>query len=144
MDPDTTRENIRKAGRRAVDLFAEVFDGPEESRVSPGGDRESVRRLFADTLGDGGVGIETAVDDFARLALPHSMRTPHPLYLGLVNTSPLPAAVLGDLLVSTLNNNGGAFRQGPAMWGAEQAVLGEFARLLGLEGAHGMFLPGGS
>jgi hypothetical protein len=39
------------------------------------------------------------------------MGTPHPLYLGLVNSSPLPGAVLADLLISSLNNNGGAFHQ---------------------------------
>lgn len=144
MEANAMRESIQQAGRRAVELFAAVFDGPEESRVAPVCDRETVRRLFAGTIGEEGVGIETAVEEFVRLVPPHSMRTPHPLYLGLVNTSPLPGAVIGDLLVSTFNNNGGAFHQGPAMWGAEQAVLGEFARLLGLGDVVGMFLPGGS
>ena len=102
MAIDMTRASLRRAGEKAIDLFAEVYDGPEENKVNPDCDRETIRQLFAGTIGDDGVGIEAAIDDFARLVLPNSMRTPHPLYLGLINTSPLPAAVLADLLVSTL------------------------------------------
>ncbi len=36
------------------------------------------------------------------------------IYRGLVNSSPLPGAVLGDLLISALNNNAGAAHQNPA------------------------------
>jgi aromatic-L-amino-acid decarboxylase len=73
------------------------------------------------------------------------MGTPHPLYLGLVNSSPLPAAVLADLLVSALNNNGGAFHQSPAMTACEAEVIRAFARLYGLpDQTEGMFLPGGT
>ena len=73
------------------------------------------------------------------------MGTPHPLYLGLVNSSPLPAAALADLLVSALNNNGGAFHQSPAMTACEAEVVRAFARLYDLpDGAEGMFLPGGT
>lgn len=146
MQSDFDREALRAAGRRAVDLFAENFDGPPEHRVEPLCTRNELRELFAGTLGDDGVGVDCAIDDFARLVLPNSMRTPHPLYLGLINTSPLPGGTLGDLLVSTLNNNGGAFQQGPAMAAAESEVIREFARLFGLDPDHtrGLFLPGGS
>jgi aromatic-L-amino-acid decarboxylase len=73
------------------------------------------------------------------------MGTPHPLYLGLVNSSPLPAAALADLLVSSLNNNGGAFHQSPAMTACEAEVVRAFARLYDLpDGAEGLFLPGGT
>ena len=71
------------------------------------------------------------------------MGTPHPLYLGLVNSSPLPAAALGDLLVSSLNNNGGAFHQSPPMTTCEEEIVRSFARLFGVTGADGMLVPGG-
>jgi aromatic-L-amino-acid decarboxylase len=73
------------------------------------------------------------------------MGTPHPLYLGLVNSSPLPGAALADLLVSSLNNNGGAFHQSPAMTACEAEVVRAFARFYDLPNeAEGMFLPGGT
>src|SRR5205085_6738390 len=61
------------------------------------------------------------------------------------NSSPLPGAALADLLVSTLNNNGGAFHQSPAMTACEAEVVRAFARLYGLpDGTDGLFLPGGT
>jgi glutamate/tyrosine decarboxylase-like PLP-dependent enzyme len=144
MSNEFDRDALRRAGRRAINLFVENFDGPEDHEVDPGSIRQTLRDLFRGTLADEGVGVEQAVEDFAALVLPHSMRTPHPLYLGLVNTTPLPGGVLGDLLVSTLNNNGGAFHQGPALNAAEGEVVREFARLFGIADARGMFLPGGS
>lgn len=76
--------------------------------------------------------------------LPGSMDIPHPLYLGLVNSSPLPGAVLADLLISSLNNNGGAFHHSPAMTTCEEDVVRGFARLLTMADGDGMFLPGGT
>jgi aromatic-L-amino-acid decarboxylase len=66
------------------------------------------------------------------------------LYLGLVNSSPLPGAALGDLLISSLNNNGGAFHQSPSMTTCEEEVVRAFANLFGMAAADGMFLPGGT
>lgn len=63
---------------------------------------------------------------------------------GLVNSSPLPGAALGDLLISSLNNNGGAFHQSPAMTTCEEELVLAFARLFGMADADGMFLPGGT
>jgi hypothetical protein len=89
------------------------------------------------------VGLLEALDEFERWVLPGSMGTPHLLYLGL-NSSPLPGAVLADLLISSLNNNVGAFHQSPAMTTCEEEVVRAFARLFGMADADGMFLPGGS
>src|SRR5439155_2678348 len=100
---------------------------------------------FAGTLDDDGVGMLAALDEFRERVLPASMGTPHPLYLGLVNSSPLPGAALADLLVSALNNNGGAFHQSPAMTACEAEVVRAFARLYDLpDETEGMFLPGGT
>ena len=92
---------------------------------------------------DFGVGLAQTLEEFERWVLPASMGTPHPLYLGLVNSSPLPAAALGDLLVSSLNNNGGAFHQSPPMTTCEEEIVRSFARLFGLSGADGLLVPGG-
>ncbi len=145
MSLDLSPENLRRAAQRAAELFTEIYGGLEERRVDPGATREEMRALFAGSIDEEGVGLDQALEDFARKVLPHSMGTPHPLYFGLVNSSPLPAGPLADLLVSSLNNNGGAFHQSPAMSAVEQEVIREFARLCGLdEDASGMILPGGT
>jgi aromatic-L-amino-acid decarboxylase len=142
---DLPREPLEEAARRAGELFVEIYRGLEQRPVAPAVDRAALVEQFAGTLGDDGVGLLAALDEFRERVLPASMGTPHPLYLGLVNSSPLPAAALADLLVSSLNNNGGAFHQSPAMTACEAEVVRAFARLYDLpDGAEGMFLPGGT
>ena len=145
-DPlDPRREPLDDAARRAAELFVEIYRGLEDRPVAPTVDRPELTARFAGTLGDDGVGLAAVLDEFRDRVLPASMGTPHPLYLGLVNSSPLPAAALADLLVSSLNNNGGAFHQSPAMTACEAEVVRAFTRLYGLPAeAEGMFLPGGT
>jgi aromatic-L-amino-acid/L-tryptophan decarboxylase len=142
---DLSQEPIEEAARLAAEMFVEIYRGLEQRPVSPSIDRSSLTNQFADTLDDDGVGLLSALGEFRERILPASMGTPHPLYLGLVNSSPLPAAALADLLVSSLNNNGGAFHQSPAMTACESAVIRAFARAFDLpEEAEGMILPGGT
>jgi aromatic-L-amino-acid decarboxylase len=136
---------LEEAARRAGELFVEIYRGLEQRRVAPAVDRSTLQEQFAGTLPDDGVGLLAALEEFRERVLPASMGTPHPLYLGLVNSSPLPGAALADLLVSALNNNGGAFHQSPAMTACEAEVIRAFARLYDLpESTEGMFLPGGT
>src|SRR5262245_44140755 len=145
-DPfDLTREPLEEAARRAGGLFVEIYRGLEQRPVAPTVERGALVEQFAGTLDDDGIGLLAVLDAFRQQVLPASMGTPHPLYLGLVNSSPLPGAALADLLVSSLNNNGGAFHQSPAMTACEAEVVRAFARLYDLpDEAEGMFLPGGT
>lgn len=79
------------------------------------------------------------------MVLPSSTAVPSPMYFGLFNCSPLPAAPLADLLVSALNGNAGAHHQGPATSPAEGETVRAFGRLVYPEGElAGMLLPGGT
>jgi glutamate/tyrosine decarboxylase-like PLP-dependent enzyme len=145
MSFDLHREPLEEAARQATELFLEIYGGLESRRVDPGANHDELQDLFRDTLTDEGVGLIQALHEFRDRVLPNSMGTAHPLYLGLVNSSPFPAAALADLLVSSLNNNGGAFHQSPAMTAAEHEVVRVFARLFRFpEPYSGMLLPGGS
>jgi aromatic-L-amino-acid decarboxylase len=135
---------LEEAAAKAAALFVSIYRGLEERPVAPPTDRAALRATIAGTVADEGVGLVRALEDFERWVLPASMGTPHPLYLGLVNSSPLPGAALADLLISSLNNNGGAFHQSPAMTTCEEELVRAFAALFGMTGADGMFLPGGT
>ena len=142
---DLAREPIEAAAQRTADLFVSIERGLESRRVAPVATRSELRDRFAGTLGENGIGLLSVLDEFECMILPDCMTTPHPLYLGLVNSSPLPGAALADLLISALNNNGGAFHQSPAMTACEDEVVRLFLELFGLPaGADGMFLPGGT
>jgi glutamate/tyrosine decarboxylase-like PLP-dependent enzyme len=141
---DLATAGLQEAASKAAALFVSIYRELEQRPVAPPGTRAALRATFSGTLVEEGVGLLQALDEFERWVLPGSMGTPHPLYLGLVNSSPLPGAVLADLLISSLNNNGGAFHQSPAMTTCEEEVVRAFARLFGMADADGMFLPGGS
>src|SRR5262249_4666763 len=142
---DLPREPLEEAARRAGELFVDIYRGLEQRPVAPAVERGALLEQFAGTLGDDGVGLLAALDEFQERVLPASMGTPHPLYLGLVNSSPLPAAALADLLVSAPTTTGGAFHQSPALTACEAEVVRAFARLYDLpDGAEGLFLPGGT
>lgn len=145
MNLHVTNESLKRASQRAGELYTEIYSELESRRVDPGVAREEMRAMFSNSIGEEGVGLDQALEEFAEKILPNSMGTPHPLYFGLVNSSPLPAGPLADLLVSSLNNNGGAFHQSPAMSATEQEVIRAFAGLCGLSAeTSGMILPGGT
>ena len=141
---DLAATNVEEAGNRAAELFAKIYRGLEQRPVAPPKTRAALRETLSNTLPEEGVGLLQALDEFEQWILPGSMGTPHPLYLGLVNSSPLPGAALADLLISSLNNNGGAYHQSPAMTTCEEEVVRAFGRLFGMPDADGMILPGGS
>lgn len=144
----TTRlelDTLGPATRQAARLFERIYLELEQRPVAPPESAEHVRSLFAGSLEDQGVGLERTLEEFETKVLPHSMGIAHPLYMGLVNSSPLPAAALADSLVSALNNNAGAFHASPAMSACEEEVCRGFLRLVGFpDSARGMVLPGGT
>jgi len=139
---DLAATGLEEAASKAAALFVSIYQGLEQRPVAPPKTRAALRATFSGTLVEEGLGLLQALDDFERWVLPGSMGTPHPLYLGLVNSSPLPGAALADLLISSLNNNGGAFHQSPAMTTCEEELVRAFASLFGMPDADGMFLPG--
>src|SRR5258708_6815502 len=141
---DLASAGIEEAATKAAEIFVSIYRRIEGRPVAPVTNRAALRATIAGTVVDEGVGLLRALEDFERWVLPGSMGTPHPLYLGLVNSSPLPGAALGDLLISSLNNNGGAFHQSPAMTTCEEEVVRAFARIFGMADADGMFLPCGT
>ena len=145
MSFDLDKEPLEEAAARAGELFSRLYRGLESRRVDTGCTPEELAPRFEQTLVDEGVGLLAALQDFGEMVVPASMATPHPMYFGLVNSSPLPAAALADMLVSSINNNHGAFGQGPAAAAAEQELLRAFSNLcFGHEEATGMLLPGGT
>ncbi len=138
----SNQDSFRDAGHRMIDLIADYWRDMESHRVAPEMEQVALFSRFAGMLPDCGIGLQAGVEELGAV-VEASIAMSHPLYLGLVNSSPLPEAVLGDLLVSALDNNGGASHQGPANAAAEREVVRWLADRLRYAG-DGMILPGGS
>jgi hypothetical protein len=123
MTPD-----LQRASDEAARLFVDIYEKLETRKVAPGIDFKSLVDLFRDTLKNEGVGLLEALRDFKEKVVPNSLAIPHPLYLGLVNSSPLPGAAFADHLISTLNNNDGGVRQS-ALACEEEVILKEVYEL---------------
>ena len=135
--------DLEKASQEASRLFVEIYEKMESRKVDPGTDFSSLSEVFRNTLTDEGVGLLEALRDFRDKIIPHSLAIPHPLYLGLVNSSPLPGAALSDHLISALNNNDGGVPQSPRA--CEEEVIRAFRELYGLPDSwNGLILPGGA
>lgn len=143
-DPHEAHD-LAGAAARAGRIYHDFASDLADRRVAPTCTRSDMLAAFDGTLGDVGVGIPAMLDEFEQTVLPNSMTTPHPRYAGLVNSSPLAAGPIADLLVSMLDNNGGAFHQSPAGVAAEHEVVRAFCEILGYPAdASGLLLPGGT
>jgi aromatic-L-amino-acid decarboxylase len=68
-----------------------------------------------------------------------------PRYFGLFNPSAIPIAALCDLVISTVNQNQGAFLQSPAMTAIEDRVIRWLVELVGFpDSGYGHFTSGGT
>lgn len=138
--------DLEGAARQFAELFVEIYRNLEDRPVSRRPPFDELMEHFRGSLSEDGEGIPRLMEQLRQVVLPTSMGIPHPLYMGLVNSSPLPAAALTDLIVSALNNNGGGFEQSPPMYAAEEEVIRAFSELFGYEPdeSAGILLPGGS
>jgi aromatic-L-amino-acid decarboxylase len=138
MGPD-----LERASEEASRLFVDIHEKLESRKVDPGIDFTSLVEIFRNTLNSEGVGLLEALRDFRDKVVPNTLAITHPLYLGLVNCSPLPGAALADHLISALNNNDGGVPQ--SALACEHEVIRAFRELYELpESWNGLILPGGA
>lgn len=139
-------DELESAAAKTISIFLDLIRGnTSPSRITPEAGRIAVRECFEGTLGQQGGGLLAALQDFEQLVLPRSLHISSPMYMGLVNSSPLPGAALMDCLVSAIDNNAGASHQGPAADACEAEVVRSLSEVLGLDTRMtGMFVPGGT
>ena len=147
FDPATPDEwaAFRMLGHRMIDdmlaHLASLRAQPAWREMPP-----AVRR----TLGDGrsqpvprdGVGAEAAYADFVENVLLYPNGNLHPRFSGWVMGTGTPLGMMSDMLAAGLNANVGGFNQAPAL--VEQQVVGWLAELLGMPGASGLLVTGGT
>ncbi|HSQ23555.1 MAG TPA: pyridoxal-dependent decarboxylase, partial [Pyrinomonadaceae bacterium] len=145
MSTESLRDEHEKLGRAVTKLIsdhaARLDTAPVTSRATP----DDLKQLFAEPLPEAGRTAEEIFDQFAHDVAPHAMLVPSPHYFGQFNPTPLAIGVWADALCSSLNQNAGAWRNGPTSAMIESQVIRWLCELIGYEDeAFGVLASGGS
>jgi aromatic-L-amino-acid decarboxylase len=92
-------------------------------RVTPEATPAELEKLFDEPLPEKGISIEEILGRFKKDIAPNAMGVPSPRYFGQFNPTPLPIGVWADALTSMLNQNAGAWRNGPTSAMIEARVI---------------------
>jgi aromatic-L-amino-acid/L-tryptophan decarboxylase len=126
---------------RVVDDAESFLDGLDASPIRPDSTGQETLDLFAGPVPETGLGA-AALDDL-RVVADHS-RAGNGRFFGYVMGSGEPVAALGDLFASVINQNGTAWRSGPATAIIERTVVAWLAEAIGCPGFGGTLTSGGS
>jgi aromatic-L-amino-acid/L-tryptophan decarboxylase len=138
-------EQHRRLGEVIPKLIVDHFVSLDSRRVTPEASPNEVERLFNEPLPETGTGLDQILERFQRDIAPNSMLVPSPRYFGQFNPTPLPIGVWADVLASELNQNAGAWRNGPASAMIEARVIRWLCSLVGYDSqSFGTLASGGS
>ncbi len=145
MSTESLRDQHERFGQTVTRLISEhaarLDSAPVTSRATP----DDLKKIFAAPLPEAGSSGEEIFDQFARDVAPHAMQVPSPHYFGQFNPTPLAIGVWADALISSLNQNAGAWRNGPTSAMIEAQVVRWLCELIGYgPEAFGVLASGGS
>ena len=103
---------------------------------------DAVRASFGGPVPLEGEGAGAAYRKFVERVLPYPSGNLHPRFWGWVQGTGTPLAALAEMLAAALNPHLAGFNQAPAL--VEHQVLGWLAELMGMPGASGVLVGGGS
>ena len=116
-------EQHRFLGPAVAKIIADHLEGLTKRRVTPEATPAELEKLFDEPLPEKGIALEEILDRFRNDVTPNAMGVPSPRYFGQFNPTPLPIGVWADALASMLNQNAGAWRNGPTSAMIEARVI---------------------
>jgi aromatic-L-amino-acid decarboxylase len=132
-------------GRAVTKIIADFAANLESRRVASEATPAELERMFDEPLPESGIGADEILARFTGDIAPHAMAVPSPRYFGQFNPTPLPIGVWADALCSALNQNAGAWRNGPTSAMIEARVMRWLCDLIGYPaGSFGTLASGGS
>lgn len=143
FDPSTPEEwaTFRKLAHRMVEdmvtHLATIRERPAWREMPA-----SVREALAEPIPRAGIGAEAVYEDFVQNVLPYPNGNLHPRFFGWVKGNGTPLGMMADMLASGLNPHMAGFNQAPAL--VEQQLLDWLGELLGMPGASGVLVTGGT
>jgi glutamate/tyrosine decarboxylase-like PLP-dependent enzyme len=145
MKTETLSSQHEQIGRAVVKLIAEHAARLESLPITSGVTPNDLKKLFDEPLPVAGTSSEKILEQFARDIAAHAQQVPSPRYFGQFNPTPLAIGVWADALCSSLNQNAGAWRNGPTSAMVEAQVIRWLCELIGYDNqAFGVLASGGS
>ena len=130
---DLTEVEFRAAATRAVDIVARYLEDPAVWPVLSPHPPGHLRALLPTDAPERAEPIDSLLDDFERLIVPHSTHWNHPGVMAYFGTTGSGPGVLAELLIAALNINAMVWRSGPAQTELEEVTLAWLRRLIGLD-----------
>lgn len=135
----------KRLGRAVTEIIADFVAGLDSRRVASEATPSDLAKLFDEPLPEKGIDIDEILTSFRVAIAPHAMAVPSPRYFGQFNPTPLPIGVWADALASALNQNAGAWRNGPTSAMIEARVMRWLCELVSYgEKSFGTLASGGS
>src|ERR1041385_8514143 len=116
-------EQHKLLGNTVPQIINDYAAALDARRVTPAATPADLEKLFDEPLPETGVPIEEILRRFREDIEPNAMGVPSPKYFGQFNPTPLPIGVWADALSSLLNQNAGAWRNGPTSAMIEARVM---------------------
>jgi len=138
---DLSVPEFTRLAEQVVRDAATYLDGLDGRSIRPSSTGAETLELFSGPAPEEGLGA--AALDVLPLVAEHA-RAGNGRFFGYVMGSGEPVAALGDLFASVLNQNGTAWRSGPATAVIERAVVSWVASAIGCAGFAGTLTSGGS
>ena len=144
MNTDLSRQH-ELLGQAVTRIISDYIKTLDDRRVTSEATPADLEELFDEPPPLIGSSVEQILERFTRDIAPHAMQIPSPRYYGQFNPTPLPIGVWADALCSALNQNAGAWRNGPTSAIIEARVLRWLCQLLGYgSNSFGTLASGGS
>lgn len=128
---DPTQLSLR-ALRRAVELANAWIEDLPSRPINVGATPHQMAEQLDEPLPETGTDPDSAVTEWMRRAEPGIVTSSGPRYFGFVVGGTLPAALAGDILTSTIDQNGGIWSLSPAAAQTELVVARWLKELFGL------------
>jgi glutamate/tyrosine decarboxylase-like PLP-dependent enzyme len=144
MTDDLVTQHER-LGRAVTTIISEYVATLDSRNVTSAATPQDLVKIFAEPFPEQGIAAEEILARFNDEILVHAMQVPSPRYFGQFNPTPLPIGVWADALTSVLNQNAGAWRNGPTSAIVEAQVLRWLCDLVGYgEESLGTLASGGT
>jgi glutamate/tyrosine decarboxylase-like PLP-dependent enzyme len=120
-----------RLGRAVTAIIAEHAASLDSRKVTSTATPQELEKIFDEPLPEQGITTAEILKRFTQDVVIHAMQVPSPRYYGQFNPTPLPIGVWADALASALNQNAGAWRNGPTSAMIEARVLRWLCQLIG-------------